>query len=179
LVATGIYLTQIIKNKSTPNPSTWMIWVSINTINTATYFAVVDKNIWIALASLISAVVAVLIFSTSLFKGKFTNLNRIDVVSLVVAIGVGLFWKVSSNAVVSNVALQTVFVISFLPTINGLFIKAARERPVPWVLGTIAYVLQIFIVLLNPVSLWALTFPLVQIIGQGIIALLAFRQDGF
>lgn len=176
LIATGIYLTQIIKNRSTPNPSSWAIWIIVNIINLATYFIIVDKSIWVALASGTSTAVASLIFLLSLIKGKFTKLNRVDIVSLVFVVGIVFFWKTSSNAIISNIALQIIFVVAFLPTINGLLIKIARERPIPWFLGSVAYMLQVIIILLNPVTLWALIFPTIQIIGQGTIALLAYKQ---
>ncbi len=177
LVATGIYLTQIIKNKSTPNPSSWIIWVVINLINLITYFALVDKSIWVALTSLTSTVVVSIIFLLSLFKGKFTKINLVDTASLIMVIGVGFLWKMSGNAVISNVALQIIFVISFFPTINGLLIKMAREKPIPWFLGAVAYILQIVIILLNPVTLWALIFPVIQVIGQGSIAGISFKSS--
>src|SRR3989344_7437101 len=102
LIATGIYINQITKNKSTPNPSSWAIWLIVNITNLVTYFFLVDKSIWVTLASATSSVVVSIIFVLSLTKGKFTKISRVDVVSLVVAIGVGFLWKTTGNAIVSN-----------------------------------------------------------------------------
>ena len=176
LVATVIYINQIVKNKSTPNPSSWVIWLVVNVVNLVTYFFLVDKSVWVTLASLTSTTVVSIIFLLSLIKGKFTKISRIDTISLVMAIGIGFLWKTTDNALVSNVALQIIFFISFFPTINGLVTKVARESPIPWFLGSFAYVLQIIIILLNPVTLWALIFPLIQIIGQGTIALISYSK---
>src|SRR3989344_5580677 len=100
LVAGSGYLRQVIKNESTPNPATWIIWVVVTILNTATYFSVVGENSWIALSSGITALMIFIIFVTSLFKGKFTKLNRIDTVALILAIGIGIFWQVSGNALI-------------------------------------------------------------------------------
>jgi hypothetical protein len=129
------------------------------------------------LAVATSTAIVSFIFLVSLIKSKFSRISHIDIISLVVAVGVGVFWKVSNDAVIANIALQVLFVISFFPTINGLLKGVARERPVPWLLGTAAYIVQIVIVLSNPITLWAVTFPLIQIIGQGTIAFLAYRQS--
>lgn len=177
LVATVIYVKQIIKNKSTPNPSSWAIWLIVNLVNLITYFIIVEKSIWIAFASITSTIVVLFIFLLSLIKGKFTKLNPVDVISLVIAIGIGIVWKVSGNAIVSNIALQIIFIISFIPTIRGLLKKTAKEKALPWFLGTLAYILQIIIVLFNSISVWALVFPLIQIIGQGTIALISYRKS--
>ena len=177
LVATVIYINQIVKNKSTPNPSSWIIWLIVNVVNLVTYFFLVDKSIWVTLASLTSTTVVAVIFLLSLLNGKFTKLSRVDIASLVIAIGIGILWKTTGNAVISNIALQIIFIISFLPTINGLLTKSAKESPTPWLLGSSAYVLQIIIIMLNPVTLWALIFPLIQIVGQGSIALISYSKN--
>ncbi len=146
--AGSFYLKQVVKNESTPNPTTWVIWFVVTILNTATYFSVVE-NPWIALSSSVTALMVSLIFILSLFKGKFTKLNRIDIVSLVLALGIGVFWQVSGNAVASNLALQAIFIISFYPTIHGLLKGESKERPFPWFLGCCSYVLQIINVLLS------------------------------
>lgn len=177
LVATVIYVNQIIKNKSTPNPSSWAIWLIVNLVNLITYFIIVDKSFWVAFASITSTIIVLFIFLLSLIKGKFTKLNNLDVISLVIAIGIGMVWKVSGNAVVSNIALQIIFIISFIPTLLGLLKKTAKEESAPWFLGTIAYILQIIIVLSNSINVWALVFPIIQILGQGSIALISYRKN--
>ncbi len=179
IVATVIYINQIIKDKSTPNPSSWIIWLTINLVNLVTYFFLVDKSIWIALTSLTSTIVVSIIFSLSLFKGKFTKINLVDKISLLSTIGIILLWKISGNVLISNIALQIIFIISFIPTTHGLLMGVAREKSTPWFLGTFAYVIQIIIILTNPVNLWSVVFPLIQIIGQGSIALISYRKSGF
>src|SRR3989344_3493625 len=163
------YLKQVIKNESTPNPATWIIWVVVTILNAATYFAVVEENFWIALSSGVTALMIFIIFVTSLFKGKFTKLNRVDTIALVLAIGIGIFWQLSGNAIISNISLQIVFIVSFYPTIHGLLAGESKEKPISWFLGCCSYVLQILNILLNPVTLLALVFPVIQLVGQGTV----------
>ena len=171
------YLRQVIKDESTPNPTSWIIWVVITVINTATYFSVVGNNFWLALASGGTALTVLMIFITASFRGKFTKLNRIDLISLILTVAIGVFWRVSGNAIISNICLQIIFIISFYPTVHGLMVGNAREKPLPWFLASYSYILQILNVLLSTVTIWALVFPAVQLIGQGSIALLVYRQN--
>ena len=176
VLAGSSYLKQIIKNESTPNPTTWIIWVIVTVINSATYFTVVG-NVWIALSSAITAIMVFLIFVLSSFKGKFTKLNKVDVISLALALVVGIFWQVSGNAIISNISLQAVFIISFYPTIHGLLTGVSKENPFAWTMGCCSYVLQIFNIFLSPVTLIALAFPIIQLMGQGYIAILAYSKS--
>ena len=176
-VAGASYLKQIFKNESTPNPSTWIVVMVVSIINAATYLAVVEETPWIALSSWVTALMVSLIFITSLFRGKFTKLNQVDITCLVLAVIIGVFWQLSANALVSNISLQVIFIIAFYPTINGLLKGGGKERAFSWTLGSCSYILQILNILLNPVILWALVFPIIQLIGQGTIALLAYSQS--
>ena len=176
VLAGSSYLKQVVKNESTPNPTTWIIWLVVTVINSATYFSVVG-NKWIALSSAITAIMVFLIFVLSLFKGKFTKLSKIDVVSLALAVVIGIFWQISGNAIISNISLQAVFIISFYPTINGLLTGASKENYFAWTMGCCSYILQICNIFLSPVTLIALGFPAIQLIGQGYIAILAYHKS--
>lgn len=177
LTAGAKYLIQIGKNESTPNPTTWFVVMVVTIINSATYFGVVQENHWLALSSVVTSIMVSLIFITSLFKRKFTKPNLVDGVSLIICIIAGILWQTSDSAIISNIFLQTVFVISFYPTIHGLIIGTSKENHVSWILGCCSYVLQIVNVLLTPVTLWALVFPVIQLMGQGAIMFLAYHKN--
>ena len=176
VLAGSSYLKQVVKNESTPNPTTWVIWLVVTIINSTTYFSIVG-NKWIALSSAVTAIMVFLIFVLSLFKGKFTKLNKIDIASLILAVFIGIFWQISGNAVISNISLQAVFIISFYPTIHGLLIGVSKENYFAWSMGCCSYVLQIFNIFLNPITIVALAFPVIQLLGQGYIAVLAYRKS--
>src|SRR5437667_366392 len=112
----GSYFKQLIKGESVPNPATWLIWFIVTIINTLTYFFVVKGNFWVSLASAVLAFEIFVIFVVALFKGKFSKLRKVEIISLILAFAIGVFWKISGNAIVSNLALQGIFLISFYPT---------------------------------------------------------------
>lgn len=176
LLSGGSYLIQVIKGKSIPNPATWLIWVVVTIINTLTYFSVVQGNFWVSLSSIVLAVGILFIFLFSLVKGKFSKLGKIEIISLLTAFGIGLFWKLSGNYIISNIALQAVFLISFYPTLVALLRGQTREQPLAWFFASTSYTLQIVNVFVSASPLFALAFPIVNLIGNGSIGLIAWFQ---
>lgn len=177
LLSGGSYLIQVIKGRSIPNPSTWLIWVVVTIINTLTYFSVVHGNIWVSLSSIVLALGILFIFLFSLVNGKFSKLGKIEIVSLTIAFGIGLFWKLSGNFIISNIALQAVFLISFYPTLISLLKKETTEKPLAWFFASSSYTLQILNVFISGASLFALAFPIVNLVGNGTIGVLALFQN--
>lgn len=177
LLSGGSYLIQVIKGKSIPNPATWLIWVVVTIINTLTYFSVVQGNLWVSLSSIVLALGILFIFLFSLVKGKFSKLGKIEIISLLAAFGIGLFWKLSGNYIVSNIALQAVFLIYFYPTLIALLNKQTKEKPLAWFFASSSYTLQIINVFISGSSMFALAFPIVNLIGNGTIGILALLQN--
>lgn len=177
LLSGGSYLVQVIKGKSIPNPATWLIWVVVTIINTLTYFLVVSGNWWVSLSSIVLACGIIFIFLFSLIKGKFSKLGRIEIISLVIAFGIGLFWKLSGNYIISNIALQAVFLISFYPTLIALLKRQTREQPLAWFFASSSYSLQIINIFVSSSPLFALVFPVVNLIGNGGIGVIAWFQN--
>ncbi len=177
LLSGGFYFKQLIKKESIPNPATWIIWFVITILNTATYFLVVKGNFWVSLASAVLAFGISIIFITALIKGRFSPLRTVEIISLILAIGIGIFWKVSGNPLIANIALQVIFLISFYPTAHALLTGVAREKSLPWFFAATSYLLQIINVMLNPVTLFALVFPIVNLIGNGGVGVIAYLQN--
>lgn len=127
-----IYLRQVVRSESTPNPATWLIWLIIVTMNTVSYYHVVSGNIAQWLLTFTSAIGLSAICLYSLFRGKFGRIGIVEIVSFLSAVCVGIFWQTTSNAILTNLFLQSIFLISFVPTITGLKRGQLRERAFPW-----------------------------------------------
>ncbi|MBI2065737.1 MAG: hypothetical protein HYT68_01570 [Candidatus Zambryskibacteria bacterium] len=178
IISVGSYFKQLIKNESIPNPATWLIWLVVTIINTATYFLLSNRDIWISLVSVVLTVGILSIFIFAMVNGKFIKLGRIEVISLLLAITVGVFWQVSNDPKLANVALQLVFLISFYPTIIGLLKHHLRESPLPWFSASISYILQILIVFINinSIGIVGFAFPVINLIGNGTVGLISWKQ---
>jgi hypothetical protein len=179
VIAYGLYFLQTVKGRSTPNPSTWAIWVLIGIINSLTYFSLIADNWWQALVVLAAATFSLITFVYSLFRGKFSKISKIEIVVFILAIIIGVFWRLTANDRLANLFLQMIFVLSYIPTISGLIKGSAKESYVAWVVACVAYLLSAITVASNPAADWiALIFPLVNgVLGNGSIAVLTIYKQ--
>ena len=173
------YLRQVIQGTSTPNPATWFIWVIMTIMNTFTYYYVVKGDIPKFLITAIVALGVNSIFVYSIFKGKFTKPGKVEIICFMFVFVVGVFWQTTGNDIATNLLLQGIFVISFIPTISGLLKHKAREKPLPWNLATISYAFLALAI----ISDWgsggwvALIHPVViGVLGNGSVGFLAYKQ---
>jgi len=178
VVSYFIYLRQTMKDESTPNPGSWIIWFVIMGFNTLTYFKVTEGDYFktaIAFAGFVSVTV---IMSYALWRGKFAKITTFDVIILLLAIILGVFWRSTSDDKLTNLLLQFIMLLSFLPTVIGLLQNRLREKYLPWTVATIAYVIKtISVPLAQKYSSWELFFPIINgIIGNGIIVAIIFHK---
>ncbi len=178
LVAFGIYNIQMIKGKSVPNPATWFLWLFVSTLNCITYFFASEDWVKTILPAASSAA-CIVTFSFALFRGKFSRLKlwhwpvlMVGVVSIVV------WWKFK-DASFANLIMQFSILISFIPTISGVWQEPKTEQGLPWFIWSFAYILGISVVILRwREGHWIdLVYPFNCLILHGLVGLLALRQD--
>ena len=179
IFAYGFYFKQILAGQSTPNPASWGIWLTAGVLNAITYFAVTEGNIWQSMIVLAVAFSTGLIFVYSLFRGKFTRVSTVEIIALVLALAIGIFWQLTSDDRLSNLFLQGVYIISFIPTIIGIASGKARENHVSWSVVFVAYVFAALSVAFGSHPDWvAFVNPLVNgVLCTGIvIALILYKN---
>ena len=180
IVVVVTYLGQVVTGDSVPNPATWFIWAVAISLNAATYVLVLQGDWLKSSISIIAAIGITTIFIYSLIRGKFAPLGKIEVFVLFLCVGIGVFWRVSENASLSNLALQIILAISFAPTIKGLLEGSLREKQLPWVIATFSYILQILSIFADwENQTWvAVAFPVVNgIIGNGSVLVIITLQS--
>lgn len=174
MVVYATYLYQVVKGASTPNPATWIIWVTVSLLNAISFVQIADT--WYqGLISVTMTVFVSVIFIYSLLKRKFTPLKRLEKGILVLTGIFGLIWLITGNERLANVLMQISLLASFWPTIQGLHLGTAKEKPLPWIIAVLAYLLIIISMILSYNGNWlAFVYPLLNgVIGNGIIAALA------
>ena len=178
VVVIATYFKQVFKNDSIPNPATWFIWFVVALLNTATYFTVVEKNFFLSMIAIVQSVGFALFMVYALVRGKFGKIGGVEIVSVALALFVGIFWQTTGDAKISNLLLQVIFLISFYPTIFGLAKHRLKEKPLPWFLAVASYVLLILAIFVdgNNTSVVALAFPVVNILGNGSVGFIALTQ---
>jgi len=178
LLAYGTYFSQIIRGKSTPNASTWGIWLLLSVINTFTYFLVTNGNIWQSLIVFAVTFATAVIFIYSAIRGKFSKVTRIEVLVFILALAIGIFWQTTSNFRISNLLLQVIYLISIIPTVTGVIRGTGKEHYVAWVIAFIAYMFSTASIYFAPDVDWiAFVYPIVNgLMTNGIVIVSIFYK---
>ncbi len=172
------YIRQIVRGFSIPNPATIFIWFSVGILNALTYNTIVSKDIWKSLIFFTTSGLLCILFFYSLFRGKFAKFERIELTAIIMAVGIGIFWKTTGNAIVSNLLLQVIYIISFIPVLVGLHRGKLKEKSFAWIVAVIAYVFATMAILLKFDGNWLSLVPpiLTGIMGNGSVALFIFLK---
>jgi hypothetical protein len=176
------YFRQVRRGESTPNPVTWSIWVVMFVLNTATYFFVAGNDMMkVIQSSLATIFILVIVIYVLVTKGFAKTDEKTDYVCLVLAVIFGIFWWLSGNEITTNLLLQIVFAISFIPTLNGIVKGTGKEAFPSWTMAVISYIFLILALATDPdpeKRRWFLfAFPVVNgIMGNGSTALLALLK---
>lgn len=175
-----VYFKQVKNGTSTPNPVSWLTWVIASSINVVTYLSVVEGDYWKSSIAIVSNLCMIGICAYSFYQKKFAKLTLFDFFILVLAILIGVFWQVTQSDRLANILIQIIFVISFIPTIYGLYMGTLSEKPAPWWIAVLAYFIQIIALCISYTGDWlVLLFPFVNgILGNGSVAVLASIKDG-
>ncbi len=166
------YLKQVITGQSTPNPATWLIWFSVLLINSITYI-IITEDVYKSFISISACMFVGIILVLSYFKGALRPLERVDKCALIGVLPIVIFWQISENAEISNLSLQAILFISFIPTIMRLLDGTLKEATIlPWNLAVIAYGFQIAAILVDfNGNYYSIAFPIVNgILGNGAVA---------
>lgn len=176
------YFKQVMDGASTPNASTWLLWVIVSLMNAVSYFIVVQEDLWQSMIVVVVTAGVTSIFIYSAKNGKFGKIGVIEMICFALAVVVGVMWKTTGNADLANLSLQAIFVISFIPTIHGLLTHKLKEKALPWNLAVASYLFVTAAILTAESFRWiALVYPIANgIFGNGSIALVvALQKRGY
>ncbi len=175
------YIYYLVNKKIILNKATWGISAAMMGLQAGSYYQVVKTgNPWIATSSIIVAISFLFIFLYSFIYSRYAKLTSSDKVSLGVGLVTVILWRITGDAKIANVILTSAVIISFIPTIIGLFRGRLREKPLPWFIGPFSYLFVVASIFLqsgfsNPV---AFAYPLiVGIFMNSFIGFQAIAQD--
>ncbi|MFZ2150527.1 MAG: hypothetical protein WAZ12_01875 [Candidatus Absconditicoccaceae bacterium] len=176
LVSGTFILIQVKKGLSTPNLTTWLINLCVGTINAFTFYEVVNSNIYQSLIMFMSLFTLIVIFFYTMSKGKFAKLNQLDIILFILAIFVGVVWKLTDDRL-ANLLVQIVIFIANSATIIGLWQKKLREYYVSWIFAVSAYIVAITSIMLSSNQDWLAYFgPILNgVIGNGLVLILSSK----
>jgi hypothetical protein len=173
LAFVAVYMWQTVLGVSTPNPGTWIIWSVVMAMNTASYYLITGENLWPLLTPVVINIGLLLILAYSCRAGKLGRVGATEIVVLLLAGVVGVFWTVTKNPVISNLMIQVVLTVSFIPTVFGLLRGELREASLSWDCAVLSYGFLLASVLCSSNWSWAqLAYPFFNgVLGNGSVAI--------
>lgn len=173
----GIYITRLIKGTTTAEPIAWLIGCIAMLLQNITGYSLVNKNLQEMKFGIALNLCLLFIFVYSSVKGTFKKPTPINTSILVLALLIAVFRQIVHDDRIANISVQFLFILSMIPTIQGMLDKTLVDHYLPWLLGVIAYGFQILTVVTNPEgwTFYALVFPVITgVIGNGTITFTAW-----
>jgi hypothetical protein len=135
-----------------PNVSSWAVWAFITILNFTSYKKLTGD--WVkSLLPMANAVMCILTALLALRTGSFRSLSGIDQLCLLIGIVAGLCWWIFKSKdyaeTLVQIILEVAIVIGFIPTIVGAVHNPSSEPWMSWLLWTVSFGTQYFVVKLT------------------------------
>src|SRR3989344_4705733 len=161
------YVISILKNKTKPDKTTWLILFLIGIITFITYRDVgANATLGVALANVIGPLI---IFLLSLKFGEWWK-NISDFKYLIFSLIAIILWQTYKSALVGLMFNLLADFIAFIPTIKKSFSRPRTEDLLTWCLFTVGNIINLF-----AIEQWKfdiVIYPAYILFAEGIIAIL-------
>ena len=168
------------------NTGTWIILAFGDSLDLASYFEMTD-DWWKSIVPAAFAIGSILTFGIGCIRRRFSWPDRFDwcVVLLDFAIIGAWTWSETNGMPLSigthdfappaaaNLALQATAVIAFIPMYRGLLTGNERERALPWVLWTSAFVLFCVSSMSTYSTVEEVAYPVVGLVTHALVVAFA------
>lgn len=164
-----IYYITIINGKTLPNKATWLILTIVGILVSVSYYSIGAKEtIWVSISYVVGPLIA---FLLSLKYGE-SNWTILDRTCLSISIVSILVWSFTESAII--VLLINIFIdfLGIIPTIKKSYINPESEDYVPWLITTIASLLNILAIQDWVFSIYV--YPIYMIVFNTIITIPLF-----
>lgn len=175
VVAYVLYNMQTKLGKSSPNAASWSVWAFLAIFNALSYREMSGDAV-VALQFTIGSVACVFTFFYVLIIGKFSRLKPKEWGLFALGLLATLVWWKFRSATGANIIVLVAFLISFVPTFEGVLRDPFKETPQSWVLWTLAFLITTTNVFLRDGKSIALLTPIVLLIAHGSIAFLSTQS---
>ena len=153
------------------NTGSWSIWALAGIVDLVSYVAVTGD--WVVnILPAVCAVAAIGTFCYAITHKRFSWPDKVDWLFVGVDGVITIIW-IFTNAVFANLLYQVSAVLSFLPMYRGQIRGTEKEKPLPWLIWTLAYTLLTASVFLRLERWENLAYPLTHVAVCFIVALIA------
>jgi hypothetical protein len=142
------YVVSIFRGHTKPERMSYLIWIILEGVTTASYFAVGARTtIWTGIAYTFTAF---LIFGLSIKYGM-GGFSPFDILCFLLAISGVIVWVSTQNALITLYFGMFVSLIAYLPTIKKVYFFPETENTFSWTMTACTAVVNVFaLTTLNP-----------------------------
>lgn len=136
----GAYIWMMYKKRSQPSLAMWTFFTIAVAMSLVTYLKEGDFGFWDNVLNTTDLVLAVSVaISIFLIGDKHSRFNRFEWWCLVSVFLIIVFWLISQNHIITNVAIQLILVIAYIPVIRRMLTTRKNSEPfIVWVALMIA-----------------------------------------
>ncbi len=184
LLASYLYLLSLIKesnilnNKFKPNAISWAIWFLADSLNLYTYFTLVKGDMLEMIFLIICTLETLVVLSFLIHKRIASKPEIYEIILIFFIISIIPFQLITAETRISNLVLQLVYVVGFIPIILGIIQKRNNEiNYYAWGLAALGALFSVFILLSNfHGDLLSFISPVVILIGDSIVFVLILKN---
>lgn len=170
------YIREIVKGVVTPTKSTWIIFFLVTGLNISSFLKTRFDLVGGAYSITDCVMCLVILLFTLIYAHKTkTYFKRFEKYYLIGVSLCALFWTISDNSFVTNLLVQSLIVIGYIPTIHNILAsKKSSESKLAWILWALAALLSIYPALAKQNTL-AIVYSLRATIMCTAILILTYR----
>lgn len=135
LVMNFWYCDLIIKGEIHPTLMTWVIFSVAVSLSLGTYWSSGNHNLLSGICNITDTVLVLIVTLIIIFFGKNVRfeINTFEIICIILALIILVFWRITKAHEVSNLFLQGVMVIAYFPTFYQLWgALTTSESLVTW-----------------------------------------------
>lgn len=142
------YRMSSLYKETSPNTGSWSVWAFGSVVNLLTYSSM--SNDWVKdILPAVCSLACIVIYVSFLRQGKFEVPTLSDILIFSIDIMATMVWFSTNSPLMGNIVCQASDAISFIPIIKETMRNPRRERPLPWIIWSIAYVLDVILVIIR------------------------------
>lgn len=173
LVAISVipYAWRTWQKKISPNITSWGLWSAIGLALLLTYLSSgAEANVWPAVFGFTNPTLITIL--ALIKKGERTRFNRLEWTCVAICfVSLGMWAFVRNDKTLAQYALYVAIIAdscAAIPTIAFVIKHPDQDRPFPWVMFAVAYILALFAISEHTVANYIL--PIYMFLGSGLIA---------
>ncbi len=177
LIGYIIYIRDLRRGITSPNLSSWLVWIGITILSVSTYTSGTGDIVksFFSWSILLLNIIAL---GFILKRSKFSSLSRLDKSALFIGSAAAIVWFFTQSAWWGNILVQVAIIIGGVPTIVSVWRRPENEKPLAWLLWSGAFICLLLVIIFRwdnkPVEL---VYPIISIVLYGSVGLLALRKS--